>query len=633
MKKQTLVFGTTTLFCLFLMTVALAGVVDFDYYEDFTTKLYCDTLNTTALWNTSAGELSLPAFELILVGSLDTPGDARDVAVEGNYAYVADRYSGLRIMDISDPTNPALAGVYNTSGIAYGVTIDGDYAYVSDDDEGVKVIDISDPTNPIQVGNYDTPGYSYEVAIAGNYAYVADHDDGGLQVLDISDPTSPTLAGSYDTPSSARGVALAGNYAFVADLEAGLLTIDISDLTNPVLAGSYDTPGASHKVALAGDYAYVADSDAGLQVINITDPTVPTLAGSYDTPNYAWHVAVSGDHAYVADNFSGIHWLDIYDPTNPTLVDNYDTPEASYHIAVAGDYIYVADYDAGLLVFERSFETGMNTAQSTVLPGAGYISRVKLVPTQTGTIEWEFSADDGGHWQVIPDTLWTVLAHKGAGPKWRATLIYTPGGDLPVCTSLDVETILSPVAVLIQSFQARGVDHGVELAWDIEANEEIKGFRIYRGTDGHAPNELVNTEGLIRPESRSYIDDDIHGGGSTLHYALAVVKVDDSEVISQTVTVNAGVRSVALHQNYPNPFNPTTTISFVLPEKALVDLSVYNLRGQLVRTLVDEVLDEGISEAIWNGTDARGNPVASGVYFYRLRAGKNVMTKKMILLK
>jgi flagellar hook assembly protein FlgD len=94
-----------------------------------------------------------------------------------------------------------------------------------------------------------------------------------------------------------------------------------------------------------------------------------------------------------------------------------------------------------------------------------------------------------------------------------------------------------------------------------------------------------------------------------------------------------GRDSLALHQNRPNPFNPTTTISFVLPGKARVDLSVYNLQGQLVRTLVNEVLDEGLSEVIWNGTDARGNPVASGVYFYRLRAGKSVMTKKMILLK
>jgi hypothetical protein len=618
---------------LILMTVVLADVTGLDLLEDFSNKEYCDTLNTTALWNTTAGELSLHPFELTLIGSIGTPGDTRDVTVVGNYAYTADRYTGLRVIDISDPTNPVLAAVHNTAGIANGVAIAGDYVYVADDGEGLIVVDITDPTNPALAGSYDTPGYAYDVAIAGNHAYVADYDAGGLQLIDITDPTNPVLAGSYDTPGSARALKVAGNYAYVADYDAGLQVIEISDPTNPVSAGAYDTPGSAVGVELAGDYAFVADADFGIQVIDIGDPTAPTLAGSYDTPNHAWDVAISGDHAYVADNFSGIHWLDIYDPTDPALVFSYDTPYASYAVDIAGDYLYVADYGAGLLVFERSFEPDMNVAQSTVLPGSGYISRVKLKPAQTGTIQWEFSANNGTNWKIIPDTLWTVLAARGSNPMWRATLIHTPGGDPPTCSSLEIETLLNPVAVLVQAFEARGLESGVELSWDIEADEEIKGFRIYRGADGHATRELVNTEQLIPFECRSYVDRDVLGGGKTWRYTLAVVKADDSEVLSQTVTVTTRVHSLALHQNHPNPFNPTTTISFMLPEKARVDLSVYNLQGQLVKTLVAEALDAGIVEVLWGGTDAGDNPVASGVYFYRLQAGKNVVTKKMVLIK
>jgi hypothetical protein len=190
-----------------------------------------------------------------------------------------------------------------------------------------------------------------------------------------------------------------------------------------------------------------------------------------------------------------------------------------------------------------------------------------------------------------------------------------------------------PVAVLIQSFEARGVESGVELAWDIEADEEIKGFRIYRGANEQAPDELVNTSGVIPAESRSYLDGDVSGGGKTYRYTLAVVTADDSEIRSQSVMVRTSARSLALHQNRPNPFNPTTSISFTLPNKARVDLSVYNLQGQLVKTLVSEALDAGIKEVVWNGTDARGDPVASGVYFYRLKAGKKVLTRKMVHLK
>ena len=90
---------------------------------------------------------------------------------------------------------------------------------------------------------------------------------------------------------------------------------------------------------------------------------------------------------------------------------------------------------------------------------------------------------------------------------------------------------------------------------------------------------------------------------------------------------------LALHQNTPNPFNPSTTISFTLPERARVTLTVYDVQGRLVRTLVDEMAGEGYQERIWDGKDASGNPVGSGVYFYRLTAGDKTLTKKMVLLK
>jgi hypothetical protein len=92
-------------------------------------------------------------------------------------------------------------------------------------------------------------------------------------------------------------------------------------------------------------------------------------------------------------------------------------------------------------------------------------------------------------------------------------------------------------------------------------------------------------------------------------------------------------RTVTLYQNYPNPFNPTTTIAFSLPEKVTVDLSIYDVDGRLVTTLIDGVLDQGVKEYSWEGTNSRGNPVSSGVYFYRLKAGTAVLTRKMILLK
>jgi len=92
-------------------------------------------------------------------------------------------------------------------------------------------------------------------------------------------------------------------------------------------------------------------------------------------------------------------------------------------------------------------------------------------------------------------------------------------------------------------------------------------------------------------------------------------------------------RQLAL-ENYPNPFNPSTTIRYSLPKAENVTLQVFDVGGRLVRTLVRGVKKPaGAFEVQWNGTDAAGRPVASGVYFYRLTAGTETLTHKAVLLK
>lgn len=99
--------------------------------------------------------------------------------------------------------------------------------------------------------------------------------------------------------------------------------------------------------------------------------------------------------------------------------------------------------------------------------------------------------------------------------------------------------------------------------------------------------------------------------------------------------INPGVipSQFELAQNYPNPFNPETKIEFAIPSRSHVSLSVYNMLGQKVTTLVDEELEAGWKSVTWNGRDDGGNQVATGVYLYRLEAGDIVMKKKMMLLK
>ena len=88
-----------------------------------------------------------------------------------------------------------------------------------------------------------------------------------------------------------------------------------------------------------------------------------------------------------------------------------------------------------------------------------------------------------------------------------------------------------------------------------------------------------------------------------------------------------------LAQNYPNPFNPETTIRFELHAEGAMRLEVYNLSGQVVRTLVDEYRSAGRYSVVWDGTDAAGRGLASGVYLYRIVAGEFAQTRKLILMR
>ncbi len=89
----------------------------------------------------------------------------------------------------------------------------------------------------------------------------------------------------------------------------------------------------------------------------------------------------------------------------------------------------------------------------------------------------------------------------------------------------------------------------------------------------------------------------------------------------------------SLQQNFPNPFNPATTLAFDLPHRSSVTLHIFTALGQLIVTLVNEEKDAGRYSVVWDGRNAYGVHVGSGVYFYRLRAGDFVETKKLILLR
>jgi len=160
---------------------------------------------------------------------------------------------------------------------------------------------------------------------------------------------------------------------------------------------------------------------------------------------------------------------------------------------------------------------------------------------------------------------------------------------------------------------------------------------------------LVNTTDTTQAVPYSLISELLDSfGTSQADFSWTVFATDGSDTTDAaseyTVSVNAnavlGIDELqvpdvyALHQNYPNPFNPTTTLKYDLPENAVVTLTIYDVMGREIISLVKNSYREaGYHRVIWNGLDKYGKQLGSGMYFYMIRTSSFTKTKKMIMLK
>ncbi len=330
------------------------------------------------VWSSTEAESGEPSLEY--VGNYDTRGDARSVTISGNYAYVAEGYTGLEILNIEDPANPTFVGWYGygSPNDSHNAIISGNYAYVADGVKGLTIVNIEDSTNLTLAGKYqDDTVYAKDVTISGNYAYVASSNQ--LVIVNIEDPTNPTLAGRYSDSTfignTSTSITISGNYAYVTvetsgginSEERGRMNIlNIEDPTNLTFVGSYVSTepelgpgfgGYAKAVTVSGDYAYVSfmNESEGCNmtyppvclskfvILNIEDPSNPTFVGSYEFvgPDYAERISISGNYAYCSCRWLGVVIVNIEDPTNPTFAGSYDTDGYANELFISGNYVYV----------------------------------------------------------------------------------------------------------------------------------------------------------------------------------------------------------------------------------------------------------------------------------------------------
>ncbi len=252
------------------------------------------------------------------LSTLALSGEARGVAVKGNYAYVAARDAGVHVIDVSNAASPVVVKTILTSR-SRGIVINGNYAYVATRDSGLIVWNVADPANPIRKAA--VKGIDVEnVATAGNVVGTSFYSS--IRFYDITNPESPVAKGSTPTLRTGNeGFSIVGNYAYVPDGDS-LKIFNISNLNTPILVSKIKTGGYGYNAAVVGKYCYVASEGTGVRAINISNPAVPIEEGYYDDVPQSRGVTANGKYVYVTEKTDG---LTIYSNDLITSVTNGNT--------------------------------------------------------------------------------------------------------------------------------------------------------------------------------------------------------------------------------------------------------------------------------------------------------------------
>ncbi|HXX63913.1 MAG TPA: T9SS type A sorting domain-containing protein, partial [Bacteroidota bacterium] len=233
------------------------------------------------------------------------------------------------------------------------------------------------------------------------------------------------------------------------------------------------------------------------------------------------------------------------------------------------------------------------------------------------------------------------ITNKGqsAGLSWDQTNSAITAATSQVVTNSYAGSNNSPLPIELSSFTVAQVQSkGVIIKWSTISEINNYGFEVQRSAQqasGFATlaGSFMKGAGTTTVE-HDYSYTDASAGSGNYYYRLHQMNLDGTSTYTEAISVSSASgpkvlpTEFALQQNYPNPFNPTTIIEFDLPKDAHVSLEVYNIIGQRVMTLVDEIRTAGVQQVPFNGST-----LASGIYFYRLVVENKTFMKKMTLVK
>lgn len=466
---------------------------------------------------------------------------------------------------------------------------------------------------------YDLDPYPEEPLASVGTEVTSYSDDTALPLIEYYYVVTAIIDGTLQSPYSNEDMGWICS-GFVVD------EISVYEGTTPTIDGTI-TPGE-------WDDAFMLDTSDFWGTHDNTIQPIGSVIGYFK-------MNVEMTELYVAYINYNDSVLEDHDEVALYIDDNNDGVFSPDTEANEGNY-WAAYYGSGnQLKFRPIYNTGgvgtviyLPDPQLEVSVAEGYLVYEFMIPIGDETWEINPSAENQSSLAIFVlddnapdphgfDGWWPLDNINLFNPEQFGTITY---GAVP-------ETPPAPENVTLEYIE----DFLLDLSWDMPPINDLDHFNIYLAVNDDNFELIDETIGTQYIYEYEYIP------VTTYKFYITTVnqqgmESDPSEIVEYT-TVNADGDLVPLvtelYGNYPNPFNPETTIAFGLntDNTEATELTIYNLRGQKVKQLVNEILPIGKHIAVWNGKDDNGKQAASGVYFYKLKSGDFEKSRKMLLLK
>ena len=289
---------------------------------------------------------------------------------------IAAENRGLTILDATDPTNPQPLGFAATPGYPRDIALVGDYAYLAESVSGLQVVDVSVPTAPLVAGELPPAGGADHIEAGDGHVYLLGTILGitGLHVVDVSVPSAPVRVASLPV-AAPRGMALLGQHVYLATQWNGLLVVDVSTPGSPVQVDSWNAGEPSDMgadVVVTGTHAYlgIRNGRSAIERFDTSDPAHPQWIDTIELRSQPLSLALQGRYVYAGTSSGGVELVDLREPALPRLAG--DLPHGSGwvdFVSTDGELLLACSLEGGLELWPLQCDDVTGAAEGS--PTAG----------------------------------------------------------------------------------------------------------------------------------------------------------------------------------------------------------------------------------------------------------------------